>query len=103
MALKKTVLLPVGTNLNFKYPDFNICSKETEELLNDAYIRIDEINGSKDNLSLRVGVYDKPDGILIIHEYFNFNPSVEENSSNFIKQGYDYLKNTEKYRGAFDC
>jgi hypothetical protein len=34
---------------------------------------------------------------------YNFIPEVEDNSENFIKQGYEYLKTLEEYEDAADC
>ena len=34
---------------------------------------------------------------------YNFIPSVEDTSSNFIKQGYEYLKTLDEYADLVDC
>jgi hypothetical protein len=76
----------------------------------DAYHKILSVEGNKENLRLRVGVFkDKTssDDGKPAAEYlgFNFSPSVEADSENFIKQGYAWLKTQTTpvdYTGATD-
>jgi len=81
-----------------------------------AYVRIDEIIGDKATITLIVNVYEskptiKADDEGVEYEesnrldelFFNFAPSVADGSSNFIKQGYEYLKTTDIFANATDC
>jgi hypothetical protein len=102
MALQQTVNIPIGVNLNFKYPDFDICTKEQEETQQNCYIKIDNLNGNKENLYLEVRIYDKKGGNLIFTKNYNFVPSIVDNSKNFIKQGYEYLKTLDEFKDAID-
>lgn len=68
-----------------------------------SYIQIDNILGTKDNLEIRVLIFDdyKKGNLLESRNYF-FVPSVDSGSDNFIKQGYEYLKALEEYKDAID-
>lgn len=73
----------------------------------DAYVRIDSVNGNKQQLGIIVRVYkDKAaaDGnyAYLENRYYNFEPSVETGSPNFIKQGYEHLKTLPEYADAVD-
>lgn len=74
----------------------------------DAYIRIDTISGYKGGLDISVNSYVTQDAFNNGMEYleqkiYHFVPSVEDNSANFIKQGYEYLKTLPEYISAIDC
>lgn len=74
----------------------------------NAYIRIDTVSGYKGGIDISVNSYvskeafENGDGYLK-QQMFNFIPSVEEGSENFIKQGYDYLKTLPEFDNAVDC
>lgn len=73
-----------------------------------SYIRIDTVNGSKDELTISANYYiDKQasdDGKpLFKYETYNFHPSVADDSPNFIKQGYEYLKTLPEFSEALDA
>lgn len=75
--------------------------------LNGAYIRIDSVSGSKNSLVISANAYTSKESFLQGNEYlknniYQFIPSVEDNSENFIKQGYEYLKSLEEYKDAID-
>lgn len=75
--------------------------------LETAYIRIDELSGSKDRVILRVRTYtDHTNFILgrtwIEESIYTFSPLVDDVSLNFIKQGYEYLKTLEEYSESVD-
>lgn len=87
MALKKTVTINSGL------------------VAVDAYIRIDNIGGTKQRQTITVGIYasatcDHPPAEIRVYE---FEPSVTDGALNFIRQGYDYLKNRAEYANAEDC
>lgn len=73
----------------------------------NPYIRIDSIIGNKEKLSILVHAYISQNafnsgrGNLFAKSY-DFVPSVNEESSNFIKQGYEYLKTLDEYKDAID-
>lgn len=102
MALQQNINIPVGINLNFKYTDFNYCTKNIAEQLENAYIRIDNLGGNKNKITLDIGIYTQKDGIKIMSDNQEFMPSVFDISTNFIKQGYEYLKTIDKYKNAVD-
>lgn len=81
---------------------------QNELLVSNAYIRIDTVSGYKGGLDISINTYtSKPTfengfGYLeqVIHHFF---PSVDDDSPNFIKQGYEYLKTLPEYAEAIDC
>lgn len=86
MALKKQIIKSIyGKNLIF----------------DNAYIQIVKVFGDKENIDLTVSIYDNSAKLNLLDiKYFNFKPSVEEDSCNFIKQGYEYLKTLDEF---LDC
>ncbi len=76
--------------------------------LTNAYIRIDEQSGGKDGISLRVRTYVSKEkreiGCTWIDEkIYTFVPLVADDSLNFIKQGYEYLKSLPEFTNALDA
>ena len=73
--------------------------------LENAYIKIIEQSGNKENINIRVAIYkDKEScnsGMEFLEQIiYNFTPTLEDN---FIKQGYEYLKTLEDYKDSVDC
>ena len=101
MALQQNYILPAGSNLSFIYPQFQLCISNSEYTLQNAYIKIVSLSGSKTKIKLNIGIFDTKDGTLIVADTFEFVPDVSTSSTNFIKQGYEQLK-TNKYIGAID-
>lgn len=72
-------------------------------LIENVYCKINNINGSKENIEISVDVYkDKEIKLLIERKTYSFIPSLDS-PCNFIKQGYDYLKTLDEYKDAVDC
>lgn len=74
---------------------------------NYAYIKIDTINGDKENLNIDIKVYVSRDasqnGTPYIEQiYERFSPDTTAVSLNYHKQAYEYLKTLEKYFDAID-
>lgn len=89
MALQKDIKLKNGLNID------------------EAYIRIDTVSGYKGSLDIGVNSYVSQRIFVDGQEYleqkiYNFEPSVDDNADNFIKQGYEYLKKLPEYEGAID-
>lgn len=70
---------------------------------NNSYIKIKQIEGSKENICLLVTMEDLDTKEIFSKEKYYFKPSVNENSENFIKQGYEYLKTLDEFKEAEDC
>lgn len=74
-----------------------------ELIFNNAYIQIVFLSGSKNGLKISVNMYDSKNKENIIHkEDYTFIPSVSDDSKNFIKQGYEFLKTLDEYKDALD-
>lgn len=87
MALQKTIAVKT---------DF-----DQEYIISNAYIRVDSINGGKDNLSVLVNSYKDKNLAPIKTNRFLFQPAMD--GKNFIAQAYDYLKTLPEFVGATDC
>lgn len=73
----------------------------------DAYIKIEMVAGSKDELTITTNSYVSQSASVegrpfVTQRYYVFQPSVTEDSPNFIKQGYEYLKSLAEFDGAID-
>lgn len=89
MALSKNIILQNGLEVE------------------NAYIRIDTVNGYKGSLSISVNSYISQEAFQNGQPYleqniYHFVPSVEDNAPNFIKQGYEFLKTLDEYEDAID-
>ncbi|HBS43934.1 MAG TPA: hypothetical protein DEA91_04655 [Paenibacillus sp.] len=89
MALKKNIVL------------------KNDLQVKDAYIRIDTVSGSKDSLNISVNSYVSQDAFnngkgYLEQNFYTFTPSVKDDSANFIKQGYEFLKSLTEYNGSVD-
>jgi len=90
MALQKTITLDNGLEVS------------------NSYIRIDALSGSKNSLTIQVNSYISieyfSDGKSFLNSnVYTFTPSVSDDSANFIKQGYVYLKTLSDFSDAIDC
>lgn len=71
-------------------------------LIKDCYCRIEHLTGGKRNIEFKLYVYDADIINLIEIRTFSFIPSIVDNSDNFIKQGYEYLKTLDEYKYSVD-
>lgn len=69
----------------------------------NAYFKISLMTGDKNDIRFELTVYDKKDGITLDRDHYAFVPDLDENSGNFIKQGYEYLKTLDEFKNAEDC
>lgn len=75
--------------------------------LGNAYIRIDELSGNKNNVNLRVRTYASIEkcqsGCEWIQERIHdFTPTIEDGAPNFLKQGYEHIKTLPEYVNTID-
>ena len=77
---------------------------EVNKTFDEAYIKITNVEGNKNKIMLQVCIYKdcNKEEIVSIKKYA-FTPSVAEGSTNFIQQGYEYLKTLPEYAEAVDC
>lgn len=83
MALKKTIETIQGLSVN------------------DAYIRIEDVNLNKNEMTFNVKTYVDVDKPCLSEEFFKSVYNIDGN--NPIKQGYEYLKTLPEFSGAVDC
>lgn len=97
MALQKSVKIQGNSSISTSFGQVDTGVKEITFL---ALCKVVSLQGNKERLL--IDVLFKADGINY-HKNYSFIPSVEENSTNFIKQAYLYLKTLEEFSGAVDC
>jgi hypothetical protein len=73
----------------------------------NSYCYIHKIGGSKDLLYIQVNWYADQEARVgnlkpIDSKGYSFVPEVEDDSLNFIKQGYLYLKTLQEFSNAVD-
>lgn len=73
-------------------------------MVENSYVRIGNIEGDKNNLSFALNFYKNKESFQgnlasLKNEYHSFIPNMD---SNFIQQGYEFLKTKEEYKNAID-
>lgn len=73
----------------------------------EVYMKINNISGNTKNLTIDLKIYISKEasdnGLPFIDaKIFNFVPSLEDGSENFIKQGYNYLKTLPEFGEVVD-
>lgn len=111
MALTKKVILQLRYKLEDTFhSDMTIVDTSIEStvdkefVIENAYIKIITVNGSKEKIELLVGTYSNiaAEHLLQLKRH-SFIPDTTDPSDNFIKQGYEYLKTLPEYATALDC
>lgn len=74
-------------------------------VVENAYVKIVELSGNKENINLRVDFYlnkisSDSGKAPLKQEIYSFIPTLNDN---FIKEGYDYLKTLEEFMNSIDC
>ena len=76
-----------------------------EVQLEDCYVRVVSLHGTKTNMMANVDIFKKPEGefpnVLLMNEKHEFEPRLD--GPNFIAQAYGHLKTLPEYQGAVDC
>jgi hypothetical protein len=80
--------------------DFVLSAYGQDVTIKDAYLKVINVNGNKNNLKIVVGIFDQKDGSLVEKMDAVFVPNLEDN---FIKQAYRHLKTLPEFAGATDC
>lgn len=99
MALQKTITIKgIGFLID---GDTEIKLGDKELIINDAYVKIEQIAGSKESLTATLSISNR-DKTIVFNKYYVFNPLLESNE-NFISQFYNHLKTLEEFKDAEDC
>lgn len=76
--------------------------------ISNAYIRISYVYGDKTKVSIRVDIYasqkcflDKKKPLQHSKNYY-FTPSLDATATNFLEQGYQYMKTLDEFKDAKD-
>lgn len=99
----------MALKLNFKKKVVYTCAElkdtmEQEVTYPDCYVVVGNISGNKNVVRMRVDYYeDSSKKKLLQNKFMDLFPSVADDSENFIKQGYEYLKTLEEFKDAEDC
>jgi len=67
----------------------------------DAYIRVQNISGTKSMIYADVSILVSKNGGQVDSIKVGFVPNLD--GGNFIKQTYEYLKNTSEFANSIDC
>ena len=97
MALKKIVTAEGRSFIESSLGKIDIGVQETKFL---AICRVASVQGDKRKLNFQVDF--QGDSVNYSGQY-SFEPSVSDDSLNFIKQAYLYLKTLPEFDGAVDC
>lgn len=100
MAFKKNVAFKVTNQLvtPIYFTELNESVKEIP-----CYLKINGISGDKEFITIQLLTRDINDpNISYDIKTYNFIPSVEHGSENFIKQGYEYLKTLPEFSDVID-
>ncbi|NSB17425.1 hypothetical protein [Clostridium beijerinckii] len=102
MALKMNYIKQVDKDM-LKNVGFNYLAEKVEDSITffDAYIKITNQNGDKNNINLVISIYNQKEGILLDQDSYSFIPDTSDTAVNFIKQGYQQIK-ANKYPTAID-
>ena len=103
--------LQIKKEKTYNYVCFYIINKnnipdviEKEVKYPASYAMIKSVSGDKNKISLQVVFYaDSSKEQTIEHQQYTFAPSVADGSTNFIQQGYEYLKTLPEFADAVDC
>jgi hypothetical protein len=76
-------------------------------IVENAYGKIETVGGGKMGAVIELKFYKdfvaSTSKVAVRQDYINFVPNTDEKASNFIKQGYEYLKTLDDYADAIDC
>lgn len=88
MALKQTITLIDQFEENVTFPD--------------AYLRIDRLEGGKNEMTAYLSFYKTPESKRhLVSKTYNFQPNL--GGANFLAQAYGHLKTLPEFFGATDC
>tara|TARA_R100000388_G_C7161138_1_gene119281 strand:+ start:67 stop:312 length:246 start_codon:yes stop_codon:yes gene_type:complete len=68
--------------------------------ITDGYLRIIHLNGNKEKITLTLGYQSKAGEVPLKKEDYEFVPNMD---SNFLAQGYTYLKTLDNFTSSTDC
>ena len=75
-----------------------------QEVYPNAYFQIVFVNGNKNRMRIDIQVFsDSTKQEKVASAIRFFTPSVADSSTNFIQQGYEYLKTLPEFADAVDC
>lgn len=95
MALQKTIKI---TGDSFVVTEFGNISNDKADISIDAYIKVENIAGTKNNISTNISFTDNNKSFC---KSYQFVPLL--NGENFIKQAYLHLKTLPEFADAVDC
>lgn len=73
------------------------------DVIAPSYVKVGTVSGTKESAIARV-VFSSEDKEIVLHTAeYRFDTSVSDNSANFIKQAYTYLKTLPEFENAKDC
>ena len=73
---------------------------DSELTAKNAYCKVANVNGSKLELTFEVHIFNSEKQNLIDRKFYSFQPSVTEDSKNFIAQAYEHLKTLPEFENS---
>lgn len=74
-----------------------------EIIFEKSYHQITQVAGNKFGLDIHLTIYNNKNKENVLEKkYYFFIPSVADNSPNFIKQCYRYLKTLDEFQDGLD-
>ena len=96
MALRKTFI--ENSEIVTTVSEFGEIRKIAQPLSMDCYIKVNQVNASKENAIAEVMFKFENSNKI---KNYSFVPSM--NGENFIKQTYEHLKTLPEFASAIDC
>lgn len=77
-------------------------------VLENCYVKVESVSGTKEDLSFNMKIFVNEQARVnnkswIDERQYNFTPDIGEDSENFIKQSYEYLKSLDDFKNSIDC
>lgn len=97
MALRKTISFETNAQC---VGNFGCYVGNVLITIEDAYIKIESVTADKEYAQANVSMNSAESSLTTSYA---FPLSVADDSENFIRQGYEYLKTLPEFAGAVDC
>lgn len=100
---KTITFLPIDDEYFVNKLDEKKRTKTEKVIIKNAYYKIKQVEGNKTKINIEIGIYEQKGGKLLETRQYQYQPDVSDNSENFLKQGYEFLKTLQEYSDSSDC
>lgn len=105
MGIKANFIIPKGIDISKGQDNSDVVNMvlNKDYTVNDGYIKVDSLSGNKELLDVVVFFKrNRETEDITLAKTYEFIPSVEDVSPNFIKQAYEFLKSLPEFEGSED-